>query len=414
MTTADGATGVDETAFRNLVVCLDGTTNEPETGCTNVARLFDVAVKDERQLVYYDPGVGTLGASAAITPWGQALTRAAGMAIGYGIKDNIEQAYTWLMRNYRKGDQIYVFGFSRGAYTARALTGMLRTVGLLHPDADNMLPYALKLYAKSGGSIPDPAARLDASDEGATEADKAIAAKAKQVEKDFWKVRNDFRKRFGNPDFPDPFDKSREQVHFLGVWDTVKFVGWLNVKARLEVARWPFTANLANVTTARHALAIDERRRPFAEYRIKPEAVAASHGRFQEMWFAGVHGDIGGQNRADDQLPDIAFSWMVKEAIAARPSGPDGKPGDGLLVDARRYRRLLGAGLDEALPADRALGAIEPNAGIWRLALGWRVRRIDPLDPIHPSVYYRVDHPERLAKPYRPKNLPPRPPPSPA
>ena len=134
---------------RNLVVCLDGTSNEPETDVTNVARLFDMAVKDDSQLVYYDPGVGTMGARGATTPVGRSLTRAAGLVIGFGVRDNIAEAYSWLMANYRAGDRIYLFGFSRGAYTALALAGMLRTVGLLSPGAENLVPYALKLYARN-------------------------------------------------------------------------------------------------------------------------------------------------------------------------------------------------------------------------------------------------------------------------
>ncbi len=342
--------------------------------------MFDVCWKNKDQLVYYDPGVGTMGARAAITPWGKALTRVAGMAIGYGIKDDIQEAYTWLMRQYRRGDRIYVFGFSRGAYTARALTGMLRTVGLLHANAENLVPYALKLYAKSGMTV-DPGRLPD--------------DKSKQAEKEFWKLRSDFRERFGNADFPNPFDSDLPQVHFLGVWDTVKSVGWLNVKARLEVAHWPFTRNLANVGTARHALAIDERRRPFTEYRFKGDALASSNGRLREVWFAGVHSDVGGQSRPDNQLPDIAFAWMVNEAV-----------GSGLLVEERRYRQLLGVSVGDELPGDRALGVIKPNAGIWRLALGWRARPVRDDDEIHPSVQYRIENSERLAVPYRPKNLP--------
>ena len=120
---------------RNLVVCLDGTSNEPESGTTNVARTYAVAVKSESQLVYYDPGVGTMGARGAVTSTGKKATRVAGLVVGFGVKDNIEEAYTWLSANYQRGDRIFVFGFSRGAYTARALTGMLRTVGLLRPGA---------------------------------------------------------------------------------------------------------------------------------------------------------------------------------------------------------------------------------------------------------------------------------------
>ena len=378
--TIDSTRPADTSGPRNLVVCLDGTTNEPETGFTNVARMFDVADKGPGQLTYYDPGVGSIGARAAITPWGKAVTQAAGMVAGYGIRDNIEEAYTWLSHQYRSGDRIFVFGFSRGAYTARALTGMLRTVGLLHPDADNMVPYALKLYAKSG-KMPDPGRQPD--------------AKAKQAEKQFWTLRNDFRERFGNPDFPNPFDRHRKQVQFLGVWDTVKFVGWLNLKAQIEVARWPFTANLANVATGRHALAIDERRRPFGAYRFKPEAVIEAQGRFQELWFAGVHGDIGGQSRDDDQLPDLAFSWMVKQAAA-----------HGLAVDPKRYRKLVGVNVDDELPAKVALGVIRPNNPWWVLALGWRARPIRDDDSVHPSVQYRIETTKDDPKPYRPKNLP--------
>jgi uncharacterized protein (DUF2235 family) len=366
---------------RNLLVCLDGTSNEPQTGFTNVARMFDVAEKSPGQFAYYDPGVGTLGARAAITPWGQALTQAAGMIAGYGIRDNIEEAYTWLAHQYRSGDRIFVFGFSRGAYTARALTGMLRTVGLLHPDADNMVAYALKLYAQSG-KMRDPGQQPD--------------VKADPAEQAFWKLRGEFRARFGNPAFPNPFDKNHKQVHFLGVWDTVKSVGWLNLKAQIQVARWPFTANLANVATARHALAIDERRRPFAEYRFKADAVAASDGRLHELWFAGVHGDIGGQCREDDKLPDIAFSWMVKEAAA-----------QGLAVNAKRYHQLVGANIGDELPDRLALGVIRPNSRWWLLAGGWRRRPIWPDDVAHPSVRYRIEATKNDANPYRPKNLPP-------
>jgi uncharacterized protein (DUF2235 family) len=253
-------------------------------------------------------------------------------------------------------------------------------VGLLHADADNLVPYALKLYAKSGGSTTDPSRQPEAD--------------AKKAERDFWRLRNNIRSQFGNPDFPNPFNRRRKQVHFVGVWDTVKSVGWLNLRARIEVARWPFTANIANVETACHALAIDERRRPFKEYRFTEAAVAAADGRFQEMWFAGVHGDIGGQNRDDSQLPDIAFSWMVKQAHTA-----------GLEINEKRYEQMLGVGVSADLPDDRALGVIHPNQMAWWLAGGWRQRPIRVNDLIHPSVRYRIEATKNNRKPYRPRNL---------
>lgn len=364
-------TGEPATRHRNLVICLDGTTNEPETGFTNVARMFDVCVKDAEQLVYYDPGVGTMGARAAVTQTGRAVTRAAGMVVGYGIRDNIDEAYAWLCQRYRPGDQIFVFGFSRGAYTARALTGMLRTVGLLHADALNLVPYAVKLYTAAGRERTDEFADVE-------------SAEARR--KEFWKLREDFRAKFGNPAFPSPF-RTTKQIRFLGVWDTVKSVGWLDIRGRFEVARWPFTANIDNVATARHALAIDERRRPFAEYRF---AGAGLDDRdVQEMWFAGVHGDIGGKSRPDTRLPDVALAWMIDEAVVA-----------GIRIDPRAYRRALGVALGERLPDDRALGKIVPNDEKWRVAGGWRPRVLRPDDLVHPSVAVRIEATKDDAEPY--------------
>lgn len=350
---------------RNIVLCLDGTSNEPESGTTNVARMFEVAVKSDEQLVFYDPGVGTMGARGAITPVGRRLTQVAGLVGGYGIKDNIEEAYGFLVDHWQPGDQIFVFGFSRGAYTARALTGMLRTVGLLRNGADNLAPYALKLYAKKG-------------DENAS----------REEEQAFWKVRREFTRQFGNPDFPEAFDTSRHQVRFLGVWDTVKSVGWLNWKARVEQAQWPFTARISNVEIARHAMALDERRRPFPVYRFDPDLVSASDRRLQEVWFAGVHSDVGGQFE-DHQLSDIAFDWMVGEAAAA-----------GLLVDPKAYKRLLGVKHGTELPAERALGPIHPNGRGWALAGGWRGRRVRRTDTLHPSVEHRIAATAGTATPY--------------
>lgn len=354
---------------RNLVLCLDGTSNEPETGATNVARMFEVSTKDESQLVYYDPGVGTMGARGAVTPLGARLTRAAGLVIGFGVKDNVEEAYTWLMRHWQPDDRIYLFGFSRGAYTARAVAGMLNTVGLLRPGADNLVPYALKLYARSGK-------------------DNA----SKDEERAFWRTRRSFAATFGQPDFPHPFDSTRKQVHFLGVWDTVKSVGWLNWKAQFEQARWPFTAKLANVDTARHALAIDERRRPFPAYRFDPEAVSASHGKFLETWFAGVHSDVGGQYADDHKLSDQAFLWMVDEAAAAL-----------MKVEPNAVQRLVDRRWNQPRPDDLHTGVLHSNPRVWMLAGGWRGRRVLPGDHIHPSVRQRIDATAGTATPYRPR-----------
>jgi uncharacterized protein (DUF2235 family) len=356
---------------RNIVLCLDGTSNEPEAGTTNVVRMFQAAAKSVDQVVFYHPGVGTMGARGAVTRVGRAVSRIAGMVVGFGIKDNIETAYSFLLRTWQPGDRVFVFGFSRGAYTARALTGMLATVGLLRPEAENLVPYAMKLYAKK---VPD--------------GDSEAAKKRRQA---FWKQRRDFVAQFGQPGFPDVFDTSAHQVHFLGVWDTVKTVGWLNWRAQFQQVRWPYTTDVRNVEHARHALALDERRKPFREHRLSGEAVASSDGRYKQVWFAGIHSDVGGQFLDDHRLSDIAFDWMVQEAAEK-----------GLLVDERAYRRLLGISWGAPLPADLALGAIHRNPWVWALLGGWRHRPVRQGDDVHASARHRQRATAELANPYRP------------
>lgn len=335
---------------KNLVVCLDGTSNEPESSNTNVARIYEIAVKNEDQIVYYDPGVGTMGARSATSRVGRTFTRVGGLALGHGVKENIEEAYRFLMVNYLPGDQIYVFGFSRGAYTARALAGMLRTVGLLRPGADNLVPYAMKLYAKSGK-------------EDATEAE----------EKEFWQLRNEFNDTFGNPAFPTRF---APQIRFLGLWDTVKFVGWFNWRAKLQQAKWPFTRKVPNVVIGRHALAIHEKRRYYAEYRFDLNELDSEKRDLSEMWFMGVHSDVGGTFEDDHRLADISLKWMTDEARGA-----------GLIPNAAAYLKHISVALGEELTPDHGQGKIHTNSWAWfMLGAGWRKRRIRENDKLHPTV----------------------------
>ncbi|OCB55644.1 hypothetical protein A5722_16990 [Mycobacterium vulneris] len=357
---------------RNLIICLDGTSNGPETGATNVSRMYDIAQKSDDQLCYYDAGVGTMGARGALTLFGQTWTKAAGLIAGFGLSENIQEAYAWLSQTYRAGDAIYVFGFSRGAYTARALAGMLRKVGLVRPGLDNLAPYAFKLYEKNPGK---PGKRGDAA--------------ASRREKRYWMLHDEFLRQFGNPDFPLP-NSAQRQVRFLGVWDTVQATGWLNVLWGANPRIWPFTRRVDNVQTARHALAIDERRRPYSPSRFMHPSGPKSMDH-REMWFAGTHSDVGGRPPHDHQLSDIALAWMVKEAQST-----------GFLVDHERYASQLRCSFDEELPAGTALGRIHQSRPAWLLAGGWRVRPIPPGDLVHPSVRYRIEHTADSDNPYRP------------
>ena len=325
-------------------------------------------MKNDEQHVYYDPGVGTMGARSATTRAGQAATRAAGLVVGYGIRDNIAEAYTWLMNHYRTGDRVMVFGFSRGAYTALALTGMLRTVGLLRPGAENLVPYALKLYARN------------------TARDLTNAE-----EKEYWAQRQGFSDSFGNPDF----ERFAHNVAFLGLWDTVKFVGWLNLKAQFEQAHWPFTRNVSNVAAGRHAMALDENRGPYAVYRFDPQQVEKRDGALSEVWFPGVHSDVGGLYR-DHRLADITLAWMTGEASKA-----------GLVLDSARHQRMLGAGIGDPLPETYSVeGVIHSHPWPWALAgPGWRPRQPRPGDIFHDSVRLRVEGTAGTDHPYRPKGV---------
>jgi uncharacterized protein (DUF2235 family) len=271
------------------------------------------------------------------------------------------------MHQYEPGDQLYLFGFSRGAYTARALSGLLRTVGLLRPGADNLIPYALKLYTR-GGRRDEPG----------------------EASSDYWKLRQQFSDNFANPEFPRRFD--HRQVAFLGAWDTVKTVGWFNLRAQFEQARWPFTRQAPNAHRVRHAIAVDEWRRPYPEYRFHPApARRGDPDHVRQVWFAGVHSDVGGTYPDDHQLSDIALAWMVDEAVAA-----------GLRIEAKAYRALLGVDPGMPLPPERALGRIHPLGAAWRL-MGRHRRPIDPADEVHPSVRYRVDALRGTDHPYTPQ-----------
>ena len=203
---------------RNIVICLDGTANEPEKSESNVLRTYKLVERSDEQILYYDPGVGTLGARSRSTRIGKSISRIGGLALGHGVLENIEESYRFLMDTYEPGDRIYIFGFSRGAYTARALAGLIRCVGLIRPECANMVPYGLKLFTRRASTHP-----------GTPEYDE------------YWRKFNEFGATFGNPAFPSSFDRSTAQIHFLGLWDTVKFVGWLNFKGQLQQARWPFT-----------------------------------------------------------------------------------------------------------------------------------------------------------------------------
>src|SRR5437879_3191136 len=195
---------------KNIVICCDGTGNQFGEQNSNVVKLYQTLVSNASQIPYYHPGVGTMGTRNALTSIGKWWTRKIGLAFGYGISDNIADAYQFLMRAFEPGDQVYVFGFSRGAYTARALCGMLHVVGLLTEGNEGLIPYAIRMI------------------------------KRKKID---FAVAGDFKKTFSRDCKP----------HFVGVWDTVSSVGWV-----YNAVHFPYSGATKNQDfhMARHAVSI--------------------------------------------------------------------------------------------------------------------------------------------------------------
>jgi uncharacterized protein (DUF2235 family) len=333
-------------APKKILICLDGTGNQMKAkGHTNVAALYQMLDLSDptRQVGYYDPGVGTMSSASARSAIGRWFSRTCGLAFGSGLKTNVAEAYTFLMQRWQPGDELYIFGFSRGAYTARALVGMLNRPGLLRPGSENLVPYAVTQYATNK-----------------TFSDTDL------------KNMREFSHAFcwGTETYPlsAPWPNDAYEMHwhavpitYLGVWDTVKAAGIL----RLGNLHWPFTHQLFNVKRIRHAVSIDEFRRPYHEYLADPR-----HYGLEEAWFAGVHSDVGGTFEDDPRLAKIALKWIV-----------DGTVHD-LHLRAGAYTRQCA--VDESFAAGK-----QHNMGrIWVLA-GTRHRTLPDTAKLHTSVRAR-------------------------
>jgi len=117
---------------KNIVLCCDGTANEFAHNRTNVVKLYSVLVQDTTdQITFYHPGIGTMEPFGSLSPITRGFTRLLGMALGYGLENDICDAYTFLVKKYEPGDRIYLFGFSRGAFSVRAVTSLILWYGLI-------------------------------------------------------------------------------------------------------------------------------------------------------------------------------------------------------------------------------------------------------------------------------------------
>ena len=266
---------------KKLAVFFDGTWNKADQCAkdgqpcpTNVTKLFEAILpcgaKNQPQLVHYIQGVGT-----------RKLERMLGGGFGYGISDNIKEGYKFLVSNYEQGDEIYVFGFSRGAYAARSLAGLIRNVGILKREKIFLINEAYERYK-----------------------DKAYE----------WKPKGS-----SAVEFRTAHTWNDENIKFLGVFDTVGAlgvpvgitIGWIVDK----IFQCSFhDAQLSSIVeNAYHALAIDERRLPFIPTLMIPNT-KHNASNFEQKWFPGVHSDVGG-GYPDTGLSDLALEWMASKAI---------------------------------------------------------------------------------------------------
>ncbi|MBE7176460.1 MAG: DUF2235 domain-containing protein [Mucilaginibacter polytrichastri] len=336
---------------KRIITCSDGTWNSPygifhgKPIRTNVQKIFEaICNRDDKddiaQIKYYDTGVGTTG---------NRFERIYAGMVGYGLDENILDAYKFIVWNYEQGDELYLFGFSRGAYTARSLCGMIYKCGILRNNDLNLIQQAYRLY------------RDDALKAGSPEA-------------------QDFRDANSHP---------ARNIYFIGVWDTV---GSLGIPGKMfdlyNKKKYEFHDTKLNheVAYAYHALAVDERRVDFepALWEQSEKAIGAGRQVMEQMWFPGVHSNVGGGYESE-KLSDIALQWMVEKAAGtglafeqAYVNGRIEPDADGMLYNSKVFPFSLKA--DFLRPV-----AQQKNGN----------------EQVHPSVYTRM---EQNAE-YRPPNI---------
>jgi uncharacterized protein (DUF2235 family) len=352
---------------KNIVICCDGTGNEFGNRNSNVVKLFTALPPDPiRQVAYYDPGIGTLGAQNALTGMGKWFTKVLGLAFGFGLLGNVGDAYRFLMQNWVPGDFLYLFGFSRGAYTVRVLASMLHLFGLLPGDNEQLIPYILRSL--------------------------------KRMDKDGVILAAKFKKVFSLDCKP----------HFVGVWDTVNSVGWIS-----DPLKVPYTRNNPDIHIERHAVSIDERR-CFFRQNLWGDPVAAQSCK--QVWFAGVHSDVGGGYLEEESgLAKVTLQWMIAEAVTAgllvNPSDVDDVLGKSagsqyapVNASGMLHNSMCGAwNILEYLPRRHWNATLHPPRNEWILYRK-RPRYIAPGSVLHQAVLDRKNDPTTH---YNPPNLPP-------
>ncbi|CAE6480640.1 unnamed protein product [Rhizoctonia solani] len=299
-----------ETSKRSIILCFDGTSNHFSNQNTNVVKLVELLKKDDpsKQMVYYQAGVGTYSAPGFMTDAGQQIASTADQAVAWYLYQHVIDGYRYLMQTYRAGDQISIFGFSRGAYTARALAGMLYSVGLLPRHNLEQVSFAYQVYAESKFTGEEPGSS------GPVE----FTASPKDIHP------GAFKRAFCIP----------ITITFLGVWDTVGSLGALRRKTLPYIEHNP---------GVQQALALDENRGNFIPS-VWDHSKNIRGQNTLEVWFKGGHCDVGGGAEPAEpyirdgdvtptrqkRLSNIPLRWMVRQCFT---------PGIHILFDPKAMRR---------------------------------------------------------------------------
>lgn len=250
---------------KNIVVFCDGTNQKGGVGYnTNVYKLFNmIEDRTSNQIAYYDPGIGT------------DFKKISGSLFGRGFSKNILECYQFIFENFEAGDKIYLFGFSRGAATVRSLSNFIHLFGILPKSRVDLIKEAFSIYKKNNR--------------------EKNALNFIQKHHTMWC-----------------------SIEFVGVWDTVAALG-LPSKGLSFLLEKMFAHKFHSYTLsksinfARHALSIDDERKTFHPTLWNPIKNDAAQDKLKQVWFAGVHTDVGGGYK-EDALSDISLKWMINEA----------------------------------------------------------------------------------------------------
>jgi hypothetical protein len=331
----------------HLIVCCDGTWDDPDDG-THIHRICQAAraALSDSESVFYEKGVG-------LAPG----MRLSGGALGKGLSENVRKAYRWLVRHYTSHAEIFIFGFSRGAYTARSLTGFMNYAGLLQAQDEGAIENAYEAY------------RFRQQERVNTRFhDGAAHARSRQV-----------------------------RVRFLGVFETVGALGvplgWVEqITADLPHLNLQFhdTRLCGNVDVACQALAIDERRGPFEPtWWEVPAPGATTPEKVLQVWFPGVHSDVGG-GYPDKSLAEGALGWMLDQA---QDAGLDLAPG----LPSWPIRGDPGGALHDSFSLGWRFAHLLPSVDPYVRPIGTAQREAQALAPapgekLHWSALARIEH----------------------